>query len=540
MKVSLALHSRPIAPLVSGLIVGLLAAICCNAQEPSATSQSGGSLDIKIAGDRILARVEMSTETWFKDTHIVLDYSMPYTMMINPNSGLSFGDDETTLKVIQEGFSLEIPRSGIVTEQGNTTSELTARYDTFLDQIDVLAIVGWPLMRNFGITLDIQEGKLQLHTANELNAEDVSNGSDVFLKGLEIIGSSVFIPVNYNGGQTAFMKFSTSGYHTVLNRELLDDREAGILNEAYFGFDETLKVSDMAALYPQDLYTQWWNEYAAARAAETEMREQFDEQGMQFPDDLIAKPPEQPSSDVLLVAGLSVLVGYRWVLDPLQGFVGITRTLNNNYSEADHQFYMASASQDVEELFNFLKTNPQDRNVEEAVALFIKFGMESGIDPDRLVEAIQLGMNVNEERRQFMYVLDYMFGLAADQESLHRNTELIIALGTLALPMVQRSESPRFRQHVQLLLGDRYLALNEPEQALSFFMSAAFNSDPALDSRVKYELGRAYEALGRDRHAYANFDKAASLGLPPDLAANADEALSRIKTRLDPSDELLE
>ncbi|MXW52594.1 MAG: hypothetical protein F4X44_00710 [Gammaproteobacteria bacterium] len=525
---------------VSAFLSATLTASVCQAHESATSQGTGGTLDIKIAGDFILARVELVSEVWFKDTHIVLDLSMPEAMMINPSAGLRFGSDEATLKVRQENFDLEISRSRIVNERGSTTSDLTARYDNFLNQIDVLAIVGWPVLHNFGLTLDIQEKKLVLHPQEELEPDEVRNGSDVFVEGLEIIGSSLFIPVNYSGGQSAFMKFKTSGYHTVLNRELLDDRESGVLDEAYFGFDESLKVSDMAALFPQDLYTQWWNAYSEARATEKLMREQFEQEGRPFPEQLEAKRPDQPSGDVLLIAGLSVLAGYRWVLDPHQGFVGVTRTLNSNYSEADHQFYMASVSRDVDELFKFMENNPESRHVEEAVSQVFAIGMESGIDEDRLVEAIQFGMNVNEERRQFMYVLDYLFGLAADEASLERNTELIIALGKLSLPMIARSESPRFRQHVQLLLGDRYLAQNDPEQALRFFMSAAFNSDPALDSRVSYELGRAYEALGRDRRAYASYDKATSLGLPPDLSKNANEALSRIRIRLDPNDELLE
>lgn len=519
-----------------------LASVSYYAQESADadSAASGGSLDIKIAGDRILARVEMSTEMWFKDTHIVLDYSMPFAMMINPNAGLQFGDDETTLKIHQDNFDLEISRDGIVAERGNTTSELTARYDNFLEQIDVLAIIGWPVLRDFGTTLDIQEEILELHAESTLNPEEVRASSDVFIEGIEIIGSSLFIPVNYDGGQHAFMKFNTSGYHTVLNRELLDDRESGEVQEAYFGFDQSLKISDMAAFFPQDLYTQWWDAYAAARTIETEMRERFEEEGRPFPDDLVAKPPDQPSSDVLLVSGLSVLSGYRWVLDPYQGFVGVTRTLNNNYSEEDQLFYMASAARDENALFEYLESNPKSRHVEEAVAQVFELGLESGTPVERMVAAVQYGIGVQEERRQFMYVLDYLFPLTFDQETMDRNTELIIALGALSLPMIARSESPRFRQHVQLILGDRHLAQNDPEKALTFFMSAAFNSDPALDSRVRYELARAYEALGWDRRAYANYDKASSLGLPTELAQIASEALARIRVRLDPNDELLE
>ena len=511
------------------------------AQVEDTSSSNGGQLDIKILGDRILARVEIMTEVWYKDTHVIIDYESPEALMVNGNvlGGIAFGEGETTLKILSEDFRLEVPISDIRPEQGSATSDITARYDNELKQIDVIAIVGWPALRPHGITLDIQDKTFVMHREGELTAADLQMSADVFVEGVEVIGSSVFVPVNYNGGQRAFMKMSTSGYHTVLNRELLDDRERGIVDEAFFGADESVKISDMAAFYPQDLYMQWWDAYAAAKESERNMRQQMQEAGQTFPEEFAVRPPDQPSSDVLFVSGLSVLSGYRIVLHPIQGFAGFTRTINNNYSDADYQFYMAAAAKDEESLYQYLEANPTDRNVEEAVADLFALGLESGATVERQLATVDFGLDVHQERRRFGYVTSFLFPLLQTDESRDQFADLIIGLGEKSLPFASTSETPALRQQIQMIVGDRYLARNDARNAQRFFLSAAYNGDPRFEAAVTFDLARAYEALGQDRRAFATYQRAISRGLAPNQNQSATEALSRIRTRLDPNDELL-
>ncbi|MCY4142530.1 MAG: hypothetical protein OXG08_02425 [Gammaproteobacteria bacterium] len=511
------------------------------AQPSEVADTDGGQLSIRILGDKILARVEMATQVFFKETHVVIDYASPIGLMINGNviGGIGYGEGENTLKILNQNFRLAVPRSEIRPEQGNVTGQLTARYDMDLEQVDVIAILGWPVLRRYGMTLDIQDKLIELHPENELVAADVQMSSDVFVEGIEVIGDTVFVPVNYNGGQRAFMKMSTGGYHTVLNRELLDDRERGIVDEAYFGSSKEVKISDMAAFYPQDLYTRWWDEYAAAKEAERAARQQMQEAGQTFPEEFAARQPDQPSSDVLFVSGLSLLAGYRVELDPNQGFVGISRTLNSNYSEADHQFYMAVAAKDEDGLLKYLQENPNDRNVEEAVSDLFALGMESGANVERQLTTVDFGLEIQAEHRKFNYLLGFVGQLMTSEENRDNFADLIIALGEKALVHVSRSESPAIRQQLQMTIGDRYLARNDARNAQRYFLSAAFNGDPRLDAAVRYDLARAYEALGQDRRAFASYKTALSKGLPPSQAENASEALSRIRTRLDPNDELL-
>ncbi len=540
----LLLKGRQTFVLVASLVLAI-GSVTSLAQQEGTGVTMGGPLEIKVIGDRILARVELQTQVWVKDTHVIIDFDMPFHMAFNfpVIRDLRFGEGETTLKVLNDNFRMEIPQSGIFDErnlgQPQTTTEITSRYDQELENIDIVAIIGWPALREFGMTLDIQEGTLVLHPDGELSSAEVQAGSHKFVQGVEIVGGSVFIPVNYNGGQRGFMKMKTAGYHTVLNRELLDNREAGVVDEAFFGNDQAMKLSDMAAFYPKDLYQQWWDEYAAAKETEKQIREQMQANGQTFPEEFAVQQPDQPSSDVLFVAGLSVLSGYRIVLDQNQGFIGLSRTLNSNYSEADHQFYMAAAKKDEEKLFEYLEAFPTDRNVEEAVSDIFDLGLESGAPAERQLAAIQYGIDAASERRQFIYVTNFVFQLAASQESMDQHADLLIAVGEKAMEFVSRSESPKFRQQVQMLLGDRYLARNDAEKAWQYFLSAAFNSDPDLEALSRYDLGRAYEALGRDRRAYVNYKRALSQGLPPDRAENANEAMTRIRPRLDPNDEIL-
>lgn len=526
-----------IAALLCVLVVPLNVAA-----QQSATGSPGGALDIKVIGDKILARVELQTEVWFKDTHVIVDYDMPYAMMIQSCvfGNVRFGEDETNMRILNENFRVEVPREEIVPEQGTVCGELTGKYDKYLDQIDIVAIIGWPLLREFGMTLDIQEESLALHPEGELVAADVRAESETFVEGVEVIGGSVFVPVNYDGGQSAFMKMSTKGYHTVLNREILDNREAGVVEEAFFGFDESTKISDMAALYPQDLYTNWWDDYAAAKEEEKLIRKALEEQGRTFPEEYAVTPPDQPSTDVLLVSGMSILSGYRIVLDPSQGFIGVTRTTNSNYSDADYQFYMAAAAQDQDALYQYIEENQTDRNVEEAVGEFFSLGLENGASEELLVSAIDYGLATNEERRKFMYVANFVFDLYSTVESREQFTDLIVTLGEKAIEFNARSDQPRFRQQIQSIIGDRYLAKGEAVKARGYFLSARLNGDPELDSISHYDLARAYEAMGSIERAYANYGQALSIGLPPEQTESANEALDRLRPKIDSESGLLE
>ena len=200
---------------------------------------------------------------------------------------------------------------------------------------------------------------------------------------------------------------------------------------------------------------------------------------------------------------------------------------------------MAAAARDSDELFRYLDENREDRNVEEAVQELFDIGLESEAPVEKQMEAIQYGIDFNTDRRKFGYVADFVFQLAQTMELRDQHADLIIDVGNKAMEFVSESANPKLRQRVQMLLGDRYLARNDNQAAWKILMAAAFDGDPELAAFVRYDLGRAYEALGRAERAYVNYDKALSEGLPPEQAQNASDALERLKPRLPPDSDLL-
>lgn len=512
-----------------------------NAQEHRATTPLGGPLEIKVIGDRILARIELQTEVWFKDTHIVIDFDSPRPMQVQPPliEGIRFGEGEETLKILQRDFRLEVPRIGIVPEEGSTTGDITGLYDNELDQIDVFAIVGWPIWEPFALSLDIQEKELRLSPAETIDQEVVRNNSEVFVDGVEVVRDSVFVPVNYGDGQSAFMKFRTGAYHTTVDEQLLE--KEGIddprNSEIYFGSEPTMKISDMAALYPRDIMADWQQTYESAKAIESQVQAQVDNANAVFPE-IYRAYLDLPSGPVLGETGLSLLSGYRIDLNAKFGYIGVTRTTNSNFSEADHVFYTAAATKSSDLLYEYLQGNPTDRNVIEAVTMLFQMGLEEDASIDHQLEVVEFGVNWHKERRRFLYLAEFTLPLFGNPETKEKHSDLVIALGEKALEFVGRSQTPRFRQQVQMAVGDRYLARGDAETAWKYFLSSAFNGDPRMDGIARYDLGRAYEAQGRVRRAYSSYGRAIP-GLPPDMQEQAKEALKRLATQMSSDDELL-
>ena len=138
------------------------------------------------------------------------------------------------------------------------------------------------------------------------------------------------------------------------------------------------------------------------------------------------------------------------------------------------------------------------------------------------------------------YVAGFALPLFAGEDK-DRHTPLIIALAEEALRHVGRAERPRLRQNLQLMLGDRHLAQGDAHAAWKTFLAAGFNGDPRFEDVVRHELGRAYEALGRHRRAYSNYQRALTgqAGLPEQMRTSAEAGLARLRPRLAPDDALL-
>ena len=488
----------------------LLAVAMCAFAGTAGAQNAGGRIDARSLGDRVVVRVLLQTEAFEKETHLVIDYAAPvaFAMPRSVLGSLAFGDGEDTLKVIADGFRLEVPRDEITQEAGGFTLEFTARHANALENVDVSAVVGWPVLRPFALALDLGEGELTLAPATEADAGRARETAAVVIEGVRVVDDQVHVPVSYDAGKRGTMTFETAGYHTYLNQQIAEGlgKPAGDLDGVSFGVPPDSGLSGMVALFPQP----------------------FDE----APDDL--------GGDWLLRSGLGLWSAYRLEINPRAGYLALTPQVDSNYSEADAAFYAAAAAEDVDALLAYTERWPDDRNIEEAAGRLFGIGLESGLPDEAQMQAVAIGLSVTPDPRRTHYVSGFVFPLF-NSERKDERSGLVIALCEEALVHIGRSDRPSLRQNIQLLLGDRYLHAGDAHQAWKTFLSAAFYGDPNLDGVVRHELGRAYEALGRHRRAYSSYRRAAAdlTQAPPAIKESALEGLKRLRPLLDPDDPLL-
>lgn len=493
----------------------------------------GGEIAARNIGDQVLVRAVLRTEAFHKETHLVIDHAAPDALAVHQNvlPAIQFGEGETRLGVVAEGFRLAIPQAEIRQAQGTLLDELTARYANDLENVDVAAIVGWPALREFAFALDLQAGTLTLRPARDVTPEDAARAAAFVVSDVDATERGAYVPVAYDGGGRGWLAFGTSGYHTFVNAALatrLGEPDGG-LADLRFGGPDGLPLSGMVALFPQP--------FTEPEPPPDDQAAPPPDEAAPPPDDQAAPPPPEPAP-LLLRSGLGLWSAYRLEINPSQGYLALTPVVDSNHSEADAAFYRAAATKDADGLRTYATRWPEDRNIEEAAARIFAIGLETGAGVEAQMAAVALGLRQTPEARRMGYVANFAFPLFGGEER-DKHTALIIALATEALRHVGRAEQPRVRQHLQLMMGDRQLHAGDARGAWKTFLAAAFNGDPRLESLVRHELGRAYEALGRHRRAYASYQRVLAATPPPDLQKQAQEGLARLRPHLADDDPLL-
>lgn len=502
---------RPPPPRKIARVACLLTAALTVVWTAVAGAQSvGGQIDAKSLGDRVLIRVLLQTEAYEKKTHVIVDYAAPEAFAMNGNvlQSLAFGENEQTLKILGDGFRLEVPRDQISPEPG-FLGDYTARYSNELEDLDVSAIMGFPVLQPFALSLDFEVGELALKPTADADVAQAAEDAAVVIQGVRIVDNKVHLPVSYDGGKPASMTFGTAGYHTYVNQPIAErvGKPAGDVDDIAFGTPPAFGLPGRVAFFPQP----------------------FDER------------PADLDVEWLLRSGLGLWSAYRLEINPNAGYLALTPHTDSNHSEADAAFYAAAAAEDIPALKAYIEAWPEDRNIEEAAGRWFDIGLRSGMPDEAQMEAVAAGLSVTPERRKTRYISGLVVPLF-NSDLRDERSNLVIALCEEALKYIGRSDQPSLRQNIQLVLGDRYLHAGNAHEAWKTLLSAAFYGDPRLDGVVRHELGRAYEALGRHRRAYSSYRRAAAdlTPAPRAIKESAREALARLRPLLDPDDELLE
>ena len=467
----------------------------------------GGNVDMSIYSDNIAMRLILETEVWRKETYVVIDYAQTNAFEIQGCvlSTLRFGEGEDTLKIRGPNMELKVAKSDISVAPDLLCNALTAEYAEENDQIDVAAKIGWPMLQHYALRLDFESQTLSLTPAAERSEAEARREFELVIQGLETIKDKVWVPVVAQETDRVFMQFDTATYHTRIDRDFGDSLAYPGEDAAEIAFvdgDNARSIKDMAAL-------------------------------------MQVQSPEEEGSDLyVLSSGLSLLAGFNLEINPKAGYLALTQISNSNWREEDAMFYQALRNEDRHELDSFLELYPEDRNVEEAVLNRFVLGLEAkdGLEPQ--MAALDKGLNVTPEQEKFRYLNDFL-NVSYTSEA---QPELSMAVGEKALEFVATAENPGDRQKVQLLLGDLSFDHEDVDSAWRYYLASAFNGDPRLEGVVKVKLATVYEEQQRWRRAYANYARSLrdQRNLPEDLAADAQEGLSRIREQLDPEDPLLE
>ena len=489
----------------------------------------GGSISARRVGDHVVIRAVLRTEAFHKETHLVIDYTGAAGLAVHGNviDAIAFGEGEDAIQVLGDGFRLRIDRDDIEQERGSLLSELTARHANSLDDVDAAAIIGWPTLRRFAFNLNLVEGALALRPASGATIAEARQTASAVVTGVRAGADTAYVPLTYNGDRRGWLAFGTNGHHTFVNAALANVAGAtdGGARDIRFG-DDGPGLSGMTALFPQPFVTA--KAFAAAENA-----------GSKRPPEATDADGGRGSAEPLLVrSGLSLWSAYRLEINPLQGYLALTPTMESNYSEADAAFYRAAAANNAGALRAYAAAWPDDRNIKEAADRLFAIGLKADASVEEQLQAVALGLATTSEARRMRYVADFAGPLFAGEDR-DAHTALIVALCREALKHVSRSETPRFRQQLQLMLGDRLLHAGDARGAWKTFLAAAFHGDPRLEGVVRHDLGRAYEALGLHRRAYGSYQRALAAALPPDLKNQAEAGLARLRPHLAPDDRLL-
>ena len=525
----------------------LVLATSLNATASAQVPAQGGVVEAKFIDGYIFVPVLASTEVFELPVHIMIDLSAPdvFAGFANSLAGIQYGEGETTLKLLADGFRLEIDANDVLSLPGyakpaQQTFATSARYDRELNNEAVLAVLGYPALEGYRIELNPAASTVTLTPASEGDLSVAEGNFEYVINGVEVESGRMYVPVSYGRGQSSRMLINTTSYHTFLDKDqaIALGAPEGDLKGVTFGRNgQGPSISSMTALYPYD-----FDKLDEVDAAYEQMRTVMRVNGGAIGD---AQDPVQ--GDILLRSGMNLLNGFMVELNPSQGYMALARQVDSRYSEGDAAFYAAAGTSNVPGIQAYFEDFAGDRNVEEAGEVMFDLVLEQELGGDLLVEAVESGLEGVEPRNKSTYARGFADQLMGNDELRDAHPGTIIAVTEMALKYIGRSLNPGQRTQLQFNVGELHYEAGRAREAWKMYLSAAFNRDPALDDIVRLRLGRVYEDMERYRRAYGSFQRVATSRASgngtPELSApdwvEAIESLERIGEKLDADDPLL-
>lgn len=474
----------------------------------------GGTLPLKLIGDHLLVPVTIKAPGFEKESHVLIDTSRDDYILLHPAVYLALADTlKSTEQMLFESGDFNLAaefnddsKVKVAAPGSTPMDDLTSRYDVELNNIDITAVFGMRLLKNFALNINIEDGRFAMMPSDASLTAQVKADSAVFLPQLKRNGNKAYIPLSAKGQPVGLMELNSAGYHSRITPALASQWDK--TKDLDIGLGQ--KVAPLSGMVA--LRTQLWP----------------------------GQPAEAASGAETIVAqtGLGLLQSYNLWLDFTAGYLALTPT-SNNYRAEDEVFYQASESRNWEALAAYQQSYPTDRHQEEAAAEMFQLALEQGRSTMQVLQSFDSVLQQMQPRRK----LEYLFGFCdSTSQKLPQAayTEATIAVCEKGLDYVSYSQAPALRQMYQVILGERYLQKGDARMAWKYYLSASFNGDPDRETVTKIGLAKAYEGMGRYRRAYSTYLRL-SEGWPAEIMQQSGvaEAMTRLKAKLDPQDPLL-
>ncbi|MDM3870347.1 hypothetical protein QSV34_03155 [Porticoccus sp. W117] len=466
----------------------LLAAAVTAAEELAGPVQ----LPVEIAGGYLVVPLDMAADNGNpEELALLLDLGSPDTVSLAriAHSLLGLGKASVLTLTNETNNQLSVPVSDIgLYENKRELDEISRLHNDILKERKVAGVIGYGLLRQYRVTLELAEKKLTIENAQPGVAIQSLN-ADVVLSPVVKQGEVPVLPLVLANGEQSSMLLGSRGKDSYIGTNLV----------AQFDYpDNTVGAVTIAGALPGMAVN--LSEYVAFRPA-------------QFADKYKVKAAAEGFQ-----SGINLLSHFRIVFDDANNYLALTQVKAADFPYEDLAYFKARTVGDSEALRSYLSKYPDKRLSKEAAELRVQWLLAEGRSSEDIYQAVSQVIDLTQEMRRAETAHHYIVELSNLPDVL----PLLEDIGKLGISFSGAALDGQLTNYIYAELGLQAYKQGQLKTAWEYLLSAAFGRPE--DLRVTLALGRVYEQQKRYRRAYARYKAVASqpyyrLGLDKILTA---------------------
>ncbi len=473
--------------LIPGLLLTLLLADVAWAQGDEAR------IPIRVLDGRLVARCRISGPRKAIPVNLFIAYDRLcglelHNKVVDP-LGVEHEDGSfDPIRLEFPGMDIEVDQREHGDEEDMET--FTRRFAPQIDEVAVVGTIGAQVLSRYVVVFDLNEGLISLRKPVESATGVLPTGPEAIYLPASMAGDMLWFPVKIADGSTRMMSVGGARADSVIDELFCEEVGAFDGNVGKIELGE-FDLSESIAWRPEEY-------------------------------DLV-----HPGG-ALATLGSGFLEDFRVELDPVNGWVGITRVNKRPFPMEEREYFAARAERETGLLLSWLERHGATRLGREASQLLLQILLDEGGALDDMRVAIEWVHKTRDPDMRATEAIETVRTLRTGQ----RDDAAAIAaeLG------VQEGRSDRYPESVHRLhatLGEIHLAAGEDRRAWEHLMSAAFGLSDAVGLAEKAEvdlmLGEYYERQERLSRAMSRYVQAV---ITPEAGPRAVAAIERVQDKL--------